>query len=332
MPERTAPTGGDPRYDCIDRRAALAGAAMLVAGPARSRQDDPPPPPAVATALSVNLLTRMAAGVLLPGRRRALFVLDTGSQRTAIARDLAMALGLPAGPVVLVHGVTAAEAVPTVRVNRLLFGGHRFNDLVMPLFERTALGADGLLGLDVLTRFRLSLDLTRRTVRLSGPGTGVYIQGSAAFTAPRMPGGTRARIDPSGQLIVTNAVADGTPVEAFVDSGGQYSIGNLALLRATGGRIGPRPVRLYGVTGQTIEAFAGHLDRLRIGPHELGPTPLLFADLHAFAPLGLEDGPALLIGADVLYRFRHVELDFAGRRIGFGALQRRQGPPLSATG
>jgi hypothetical protein len=50
--------------------------------------------------------------------------------------------------------------------------------------------------------------------------------------------------------------------------------------------------------------------RLELGGRDLGETPLLFADLHAFAALGLTDGPALLIGADLLQRFRTVVLDF----------------------
>ena len=112
-------------------------------------------------------------------------------------------------------------------------------------------------------------------------------------------------------------------IESFVDSGGQYSIGNTALLRAVGGQVAPRPIPLYGVTGQTIDAFAGRVDNLQIGRHQLGETPLLFADLHAFRTLGLGDRPALLLGADVLYRFGRVDLDYGTRRMGFAGLRSR---------
>ena len=56
---------------------------------------------------------------------------------------------------------------------------------------------------------------------------------------------------------------------------------------------------------------------------------LLFADLHAFRTLGLEGQPAILLGADILYRCRRVELDYGSRRMGFGGLQPRPGPPVA---
>jgi hypothetical protein len=328
MIERTTQTRDEPGRGDLDRRLVLGGGAGLLTGLGGfARQAaTPPEPPPDALALSANLLTRMAAAVRLNGRSPRLFVLDTGAERTAIARDLAEALGLPAGPAVVVHGVTSAQVTPTALVSRLTFGRRRFDDVVMPVFERSLLAADGLLGLDILSQFRLSMNLADRTVSLTPSGPAFYARGSASFIPTRLPGGARARMDASGQLILTNAVADGTPVQSFIDSGAQYSIGSTALLRAVGGQVGSRPIPLYGVTGQTIDAYAGRLNSLRIGRHDLGPTPLLFADLHAFDTLGLGAQPALLLGADVLYRFRRVELDYGARRMGFGALQPRATP------
>ncbi len=334
MIERTTQTRDEYEREGLDRRRVLGGGAFLLAGPggAAFAQDAAPPAalpdtlPPDALSLSANLLTRMAAAVRLNGRRQRLFVLDTGAERTSIARDLAETMGLQAGPTVLVHGITSAQATPTAVVERLTFGRRRFKDLVMPVFERSLMAADGLLGLDVLSQFRLSMDLADRTVSLTPSGPTFLAPGSAFMVPTRLPGGTPARADASGQLILTNATADGVPVQSFVDSGGQYSIGNTALLRAIRGQVGSRAIPLYGVTGQTIDAYAGRLNNLQIGRRQLGPTPLLFADLHAFEALGLSDQPALLIGADVLYRFRRVELDYGSRRIGFGGLQPRTTP------
>lgn len=328
MLEATAQTRDNPGREGLDRRRVLGGGAFLLTVPgvpAFGQQADAPPPDALS--LSANLLTRMAAAVRLNGRQPRLFVLDTGAERTSIARDLAEAMGLPPGPTVVVHGITSAEATPTARVDRLAFGRRRFNDLVMPVFERSLLAADGLLGLDILSQFRLSMNLADRTITLAPSGPGFYARGSASFVPTRLPGGARARLDSSGQLILTNASADGVAVQSFVDSGGQYSIGNTALLRAIGGQVASRPIALYGVTGQTIDAYAGRLNSLQIGRRQLGPTPLLFADLHAFQTLGLGDQPALLLGADVLYRFRRVELDYGSRRMGFSGLLPRPTPP-----
>lgn len=331
MKTRTTQTTGEPGREGFDRRQVLTSGLLLtgIGGPVFAQQAPPPiTPPSDALALSANMLTRMAATVRMNGQRSRQFVLDTGAERTSIAREVAEALELPPGPNVMIHGVTSAQLTPTVRVARFLFGRRRFPDLIMPVFERSMLAADGLLGLDVLSKFRLSMDLADRMVTLTPSDQISYSRGVISVIPTRLSGGARARADDSGQLILTNAVANGVPVQSFVDSGAQYSIGNTALLRAMGGQVSSRPIPLYGVTGQTIDAFAGRLDTLQIARHQIGPTPLLFADLHAFRTLGLEEEPAILLGADILYRFSRIELDYGARRMGFGGLQPRLGPPV----
>lgn len=327
------------------RRAALAlltQTGLLLGLPAWAQQPpDQVPPPAptpsdVEARLLENLLTRMGAEVDLGGRR-ALFVIDTGAERSAVSDRLARDLALEPGPPVLVHGITAAEMVPTVRVPRLAFSGRRFTDLVLPVFPSALLGADGLLGLDVLSRFRLTLDLRRRRVMLAASGADVVQRGIAFGGASRLPTYvTPIRSGRFSQLILTHVMADGVETVAFVDSGAQYSIGNQALMRALDARLGPveRPtLRVYGVIGQSLLVRSGQLANLRLARRDLGPTPLLFGDLHAFRILDLIERPALLLGADVLTRFSRVTLDYGRGRIAFEGLIRRpppapQSPPV----
>lgn len=298
----------------------LAGLLTVGCGRAVAAQDHG----AAEQRLLANLLTRMALRVTVNGRRGAVFVLDTGAGRTVISRELADAWSLPTGPEVLVHGLTAAQRAPTVRIGRFGVGGRRFNDLQAPVFPRALLATDGLVGLDVLGRFRLDMDIARRSIRLTPSGPDVVPVGSAGYQATRLRSqGRPARHGRFGQLILAEASADGVPVEVFVDTGAQYSIGNLALLSAVGGdRAGLERVTVYGVTGQTLAAGSGRIADLRLGTRRLGPTPLLFADLHAFEVLELAGRPALLIGADLLYRFREVSLDFGRSRIAFNGLRR----------
>jgi len=338
-----APTSGASTP--LNRRALAAGlvtvGAGLFAAPAFGQtgsragpQTRPPlgPPLDGEARLLSNLFTRMAVRTEVNGRGGFAFVLDTGAGRTAVAREIAEALGLPAGPQILVHGLTSAELTPTAKIARLGFGGRRFSDIYAGVYPRALLGADGLMGLDVLSRFELAFDLVRHTMSLtpSGPDR---IDFDTAFTTPtrlRRDGYSRTRTGRFGQLILINARVDGIQVDCFVDSGAQYSIGNLALLQA----IGPDPNRLtqrtlapvYGVTGQTILAEHRDVSQVIIGARRLGPTTMLFADLHAFETLDLISRPALLLGADVLYRFRRVSLDFGRSRMAFGPLRRTPEP------
>ena len=131
-----------------------------------------------------------------------------------------------------------------------------------------------------------------------------------------------------GQLLLTQTLVDGVETAAFIDSGAQYSVGNEALRRAittrraNGPRMG-RQILLYGVTGQSLPADIARVDDIRLGRSRLGPTPLLFADLHCFRTLELADRPALLVGADLLGRFRQVTLDFPGNTVAFEGLRRQ---------
>lgn len=311
----------------------LAQTGLVLAAPAwaqDSTRQTPPASPDAEARLLANLLTRIGVEVDLDGRK-ALFVIDTGAERSAISDRLAQALDLPPGPPVLVHGITTAQMTPTVRLPHLAFSERRFADLVLPVFPYGLLGADGLLGLDVLSRFRLTLDLRRRRVMIAASGVDVVRRGlSFGGRASRVGLDiTDVRSGRFSQLILTQVAADGVPAVAFIDSGAQYSIGNRALMRALDSRLGrvERPlVRVYGVIGQSLLVRSGELADLRLARRALGPTPLLFGDLHAFRILNLIDRPALLLGADVLTRFSQVTLDYGRGRIALGGLARRPTP------
>jgi predicted aspartyl protease len=306
--------------------ATLGLAAALTAGPSLAQDiaQEIVTPAESEPRLLANLLTRMALPVSINGRRGPLFVLDTGAGRTVLSEDLAQALDLPPGPEVLVHGITAAQRAPSVRIARFGMAGRRFNELIAPVFPRQALAADGLIGLDVLGRFRLELNVAARRVQLTPSGPDVVVSGSASHRPTRITAeGRPARRGLYGQLILASGSADGVPVDVFIDTGAQYSIGNTALLSAIGGDpAGLERITVYGVTGQVQAAASGQVRDLRLGAQRLGPTPLLFADLHAFHVLELAERPALLIGADLLYRFRRVTLDFGRSRMAFSGLRR----------
>ena len=310
-----------------DRRAVLAAWAGAAATPASAQVFSAIPRTGDEHRILNNMVTRMAARVGVNGRERYAFVIDTGAGRTSVSDRVAAELRLPPGPDVLVHGVTSAVMTPTVRLDRLQFGGRLFNDLICPVFPAEQLAADGLVGLDVLSQFRLTFDLGALRVTLAPSGGSVVETSETFYEATRMNRqGRSSAVARFGQLVLLTARAEGQPVNLFVDSGAQYSIGNPALME-TVDRYIPRStprerIQVFGVIGQSVEARIGEVRDLQIGRFDLGTTPLLFADLHAFRALELADHPALLMGADLLTRFRQVGLDYGRNRMIFSGLRR----------
>ena len=310
-----------------DRRALLAALSAAWATPSAAQIFSAMPRTGDEHRILNNMVTRMAARVGVNGRERYAFVIDTGAGRTSVSDRVAAEMRLPPGPEVLVHGVTSAVLTPTVRLDRLQFGGRIFNDLVCPVFPAEQLAADGLVGLDVLSRFRLTFDLGNLRVTLAPSGGSVVETSETFYEATRMSrDGRSTAVMRFGQLVLLTATAEGQPIDLFVDSGAQYSIGNPSFMEMID-RYVPRStprerIQVFGVIGQSVEARVGEVRDLRIARHVLGTTPLLFADLHAFRVLGLSERPAMLMGADLLTRFRQVGLDYGRGRMIFAGLRR----------
>lgn len=331
-------------FQGLDRRGLIAGLAAAcgvgAGGHAAAQAALQAAEPEVETRpipLMTNLFTRVGAAVFINNRGPFTFVIDTGAGITSIADSLADRLALPPLRPLLVHGITEARVTPSVAVGRLQLSGLAFRNLTCPVFSRDQLGADGLIGLDVLRRFRLRFNVMRRSANLTLGGVAIVMGGDMQTGSRIHREGLRAVTGQFGQMMLTQVTVDGQPAVAFIDSGAQYSIGNLALQRAVaarlsvGGRLA-RAVPIYGVTGQSLSADPARIDELRLGSTRLGSTPLLFADLHCFQTLGLSNRPALLIGADLLGRFREVTLDFPADTVTFTGLRRQTTPTLEIPG
>ncbi len=308
------------------RRLMLAAGAGLLPSSAWAQVATPPEappeePPIDQAALDVlpNLVTRMSVPVELNGQPGFGFVVDTGANRTALATEVADALGLPRGPDVLVNGVTAAEPTPTARLDRLSVAGATFNNILAPLVPRLRLGVDGLLGVDVLGRFAVTFDVVGGQLHLGRRRVGLsFVDGSRLDDANRLNAQQRF-----GQLSIIDVRADDQRVRAFIDSGSQYTIGNMALFRTLAVR---RPdilerrwtVPVIGATGQSVTGELAILRSVRMGAVTLFELPVVFCDLHVFSIWRLTDTPGLIFGADMLRLFEQVTVDFPRREVILG--------------
>lgn len=250
---------------------------------------------------------RMTVPVMVDGSGPFAFMIDTGSQATAITHEIRASLGLiPSGNAVLV-GMASRRMVDLVDVTRLDFGSNSYADFAAPVLEREHVGADGIIGLDALQDFRVLIDFRKQTITIDD-------------AEARQPGGkfeiiVRAR-QKLGQLLITDALVEGVRATVIIDTGAQASLANTALrdrIRAKRAQ----EVITTDVNGVDLIGELAFVRTLTIEGLSLTNVPLTFADTPAFAALGLQDKPVLSLGMQHLALFDRVAIDFTRQRIAF---------------
>ena len=254
--------------------------------------------------------SRMTVPVGIGGSGPYRFLVDTGSERTVISRELALRLGLDAGRTAEVHSMTEVSDIRTAIIPSLDVGARRLANIQAPILERRHLGAEGMLGVDSLQAHRVLFDFGRREMQLvpSRAREERWPDDTIVITGRRM----------MGQLVLIDADVEGTPIRAIVDTGAEVTIGNSALRRRLERRtrLAPTvPILLTSVTGGQMVAQATTVSRMRIGGIVFRDMPIAFSDVHPFRKLGLTDRPALLLGMDALMMFDRVSIDFANHRV-----------------
>jgi len=253
---------------------------------------------------------RMTLAVNIAGHGPYDFIVDTGSERTVVSRELAADLAMGPGPPATVHSMTEVSQIPTVVLQGLRVGQRTMQDIHAPALARVNLGAAGMLGVDTLQTQRVIFDFQHHemTVMPSVRSDPHWPEGTIVVTA-------RSRF---GRLMLIDASLDGQRLYVIIDTGSEISVGNMALRAALARnhRLGTMlPITMVSVTGGRITAEYSIARRLRIGDADINNLPIAFADVHPFRQLQLLDRPAVLLGMDALQLFRRVSVDFANRRV-----------------
>ncbi len=290
----------------------MAISAILAVATALPLLANAPPPSANPAdeiiAATVDRDDRMTVPVHIGQQGPYDFLVDTGSERTVLARDIALRLGLTAAGSATMVGIAGSQTVDLVEVDEINLGRRSFYGLTAPLIEGHNIGADGILGIDSLQEQRVLLDFDKKHMLIGDAAT---LGGNKGFEIV-----VKARRR-SGQLIMTNALIDGVRTDIVVDTGSDTSIGNRALQRALARRSKSETTRLVSVTGQSIAADVGLARVFKLESVTINNTAIAFADTLAFEKLGLAKRPALLLGMNQLRLFHRVAIDFATRRVLF---------------
>jgi predicted aspartyl protease len=252
---------------------------------------------------------RLTVPVRVSGTGPYRFLVDTGADRTAISHQIVSTLQLASVSGSQLHSVTGVSAVSTANVQGVEVTRDRRQGVNAVILDSQNMGADGILGVDLLRSQRVQLDFGTNIMTIvpssapdfrSEPGT-IVINGRRK----------------NGRLIVTDAEANGTDVTVVVDTGAQLTIGNAALRSALGrGLKDPaEKVELISVTGEKLSGDYMFVRELKIGGIVLNNLVVVFADAHTFDQLNLQKKPALLLGMNAIRAFKKVSIDFANRKF-----------------
>lgn len=250
---------------------------------------------------------RLTIPVTIGGAGPYNFMIDTGSQATAVTHRINDSLSLTQIGTATLVGMASRRPVSVVEVNDLVVGNHTIHNLSAPVLNRNHLGADGIIGLDSLQDFRVLIDFREETIALEDM---TQKQSRAGFEII-----VKAR-QKLGQLLITDALVEGVRATVIIDTGAQSSLANNALrdkIRAK--RL--QEVTTMDVNGVTMVGDVANVRSLQIQGLSLKNVPLAFADAPAFEALGLKDQPVLSLGMQHLKIFDRIAIDFANQRILF---------------
>jgi predicted aspartyl protease len=306
--------------------AALALSPQWAAGtaPTVSPPNVPPSPAAAANAVDelaeVMVETREAryvaptnrdqigriwAPVFINGRGPFRLVLDTGASSSGVTAMVALALGIPTdqSPPMMLRGVTGSATVPTIRVDTLSVGDVAVDSPVLPIVPDALGGAEGILGSEGLKNKRIFIDFhhDKIIITYSRDERSARDFVTVPFKSVR------------GQLIVIDAFVGHVRTKAIIDTGGQTTIGNMALRDALADHnLGFRG-RPDQITGATMAVQNGELidtPAIQLGPIQIRDYGVTFADMYIFKHWKLTGEPAIMIGMDALGTLDTLIIDY----------------------
>ena len=253
---------------------------------------------------------RIWAPVLINGQGPFRLVLDTGATNSAVTAKVAETLGMTLdypGTVTL-QGATGSVKVPTIPVDSLEVGELLMEPKRLPIVPDALGGAEGILGTEGLGDKRITIEFRHDRITImrsrnerAGPG---FVTIPVKFMR--------------GRLLVVDAWLGGVRVKAIIDTGGQSTLGNLALRDALAGRRSALLAVPDEVIGATLDIQTGErisTPALAMGDIVVRNPAMTFADFSIFKHWKMTDEPAMLVGMDVLGLIETLIIDYRRREL-----------------
>ena len=253
---------------------------------------------------------RIWAPVLINGQGPFRLVLDTGATKSALTAKVAEALGMTLeypGTITL-QGATGSVTVPAIPVESLEVGELLMQPKRLPIVPDALGGAEGILGTEGLGDKRITIEFRHDRITImrsrnerAGPG---FVVVPVKFMR--------------GRLLVVDAWLGGVRTKAIIDTGGQSTLGNLALRDALVRRRSQLPSMPDEVTGATLDIQIGErisTPAIAMGEILVRNPAMTFADFSIFKHWKMTDEPTMLIGMDVLGLIDTLIIDYRRREL-----------------
>ncbi len=254
------------------------------------------------------------------------FLIDTGASKSVISASTVSADArerVKADEAEKVHA--AGGDLPEARmlpVDRLTLGSWACRQIELTVLDLEHLtpglgiAIDGILGLDVLARYKLCLDLQDNRLALSSATGSESVCGKDLQTFVSQP----FRQSDDGLIILEVELNNEVTMSAILDLGAATSLVNgaaakLAALAETQPLEARENSVALGADNRKLKVVSCRIDGVRIGAAEFPPMSVFVSDLPVFEMLGFDEEPVMLLGLDVLGD-RVLGIDF-DRRLFF---------------
>jgi predicted aspartyl protease len=264
---------------------------------------------------------RVATEVFVNGKGPYRFLLDTAASRSMMFEHLRAELGLRSTgetPLTVYGMQNVGTAVPVV-AKEVRLANEIVRDLAMGVLPDDSDPADGLLGMDALSKYLVVLDRSGMRLKLLTPdgGEGADFRKWPSLTLTRRPVN-----DAAASLWLMRASVSGTSVTSLLDMGSGMTILNwnaaeqLGLKRTSFPREGIAQ-KLRDALGTVEPVIFVQGVTIWLGGRVFPGQTVLVANCNVFRYFHLDNGPAAIMGSGLL-KDNSLAIDFVRQRLYLG--------------